>query len=225
MRRRKNPYSRFQLELPLPLGQATAPQKSAPDPPPDPESPPQLQDLQDTPTNIIPAVTPLGHAPVTRNTPTAPYGTTHEESIPEKPHDESAIAATPVLQTDPSTSQPWKLELPRPALLTAFRAFRRIHRQDWDEHVILTFNGTRLHFESPDEWQAPWRNDVSRGRSPGVIASTEAQGHWPGRVHIQAYSLFKLARLPPEGDPLELSVKCGRLHIGCISLSCTVHTK
>jgi hypothetical protein len=58
-------------------------------------------------------------------------------------------------------------------------------------------------------------------RAPGMELKASASGEWQGQTSVALSLLVSLGESPlPEGNPLEVSVRSGRLHLGSISIPC-----
>jgi hypothetical protein len=102
-------------------------------------------------------------------------------------------------------SETFELSVPRPGLDEAFRLVRKLCKPKRGEEAVLSFDGACLHIECA-----------------GMTVTPGAQGVWSGQVRIPADFLLLLAKLPPSGDPLPFSVKDARLHVGSLSVGCTI---
>jgi hypothetical protein len=56
----------------------------------------------------------------------------------------------------------------------------------------------------------------------GMEHMIDATGTWPGTVRISSQFLGLILKVPPRGDPLNLHVKEGRLHLGNLSFTCSI---
>ncbi|MFZ0928388.1 MAG: hypothetical protein WAN11_07295 [Syntrophobacteraceae bacterium] len=54
----------------------------------------------------------------------------------------------------------------------------------------------------------------------GISTGAPATGNWSGEVRVPGRLIWGIAMVPPEGDPIRLEVRDGRLHIGTLSVSC-----
>ncbi|MGC8494642.1 MAG: hypothetical protein ACP5SH_23205, partial [Syntrophobacteraceae bacterium] len=58
----------------------------------------------------------------------------------------------------------------------------------------------------------------------GISTGGPAIGNWAGQVCVPARLIWGIAMAPPPGDPIRMDVRDGRLHIGSLSLSCSVQS-
>lgn len=54
----------------------------------------------------------------------------------------------------------------------------------------------------------------------GIATYVQAEGSWTGEVRISGAFLLALAKMPPPGDPMIVSVRDGRFHFGPMSTAC-----
>jgi hypothetical protein len=95
------------------------------------------------------------------------------------------------------------LDLPLAPFVAGVReAFRAVRAAQSSESVVR-FSGGELR--------------VSCG---GREFSTPASGRWPGEARVSASLWVALAKVPPTQDPLSISVRAGRLHVGPSSAPC-----
>ena len=50
----------------------------------------------------------------------------------------------------------------------------------------------------------------------GISTGAPATGNWSGEVRVPGRLIWGIAMVPPEGDPIRLEVRDGRLHIGTL---------
>ena len=96
-----------------------------------------------------------------------------------------------------------RLSVARPALDEAFRLLRKLCKPKRDEEAVLSFDGACLHIECA-----------------GMTVAPGATGNWPGQVRIPADFLMMLVKMPPAGDPIEVRIEDGRVHVGSSSIGC-----
>jgi hypothetical protein len=54
----------------------------------------------------------------------------------------------------------------------------------------------------------------------GISTGAPATGNWSGEVCVPGKWIWGIAMMPPEGDPIRLEVRDGRLYLGTVSVSC-----
>jgi hypothetical protein len=102
-----------------------------------------------------------------------------------------------------STEVSYHLSVQRSALLRAFGRVRQLAAPKSYSQTSLTFDGTRLLIDYSD-----------------TILSFTAHGTWRDQVVIPARFLLMLAQVPPDGDPIDFSVRGSRLIVGSSSVVC-----
>lgn len=103
------------------------------------------------------------------------------------------------------SSEPFELSVPRHGLENALRLLRKLCRPKHGEEAVLSFDGGCLHIDCG-----------------GMAVTPMANGKWPGQIRIPAQFVMMLAKFPPPGDPVQFSVKDGRLHVGSSSVACKI---
>jgi len=56
----------------------------------------------------------------------------------------------------------------------------------------------------------------------GIAAGVAAKGTWPGEVRAPGRLVVALDKAPPDGDPIRIEVRAGRLVAGGFSIGCTI---
>jgi hypothetical protein len=75
--------------------------------------------------------------------------------------------------------------------------------KDGDGELLITFDGTKLHFVVQ-----------------GMETSISGQGHWPGTALVSAKYIIPLIKVPPDQDPVTLRFNDGKLKIQTYTLAC-----
>jgi hypothetical protein len=97
------------------------------------------------------------------------------------------------------------LSVPRPGFEEAFRLLRKLCKPKRGEEAVLSFDGACLQIDCA-----------------AMTVTPAAKGSWPGQVRIPSNFLLMLAKLPPAGDPIAVTVDGDRLVIGSCSVKCSI---
>lgn len=95
------------------------------------------------------------------------------------------------------------LRVERDKLLEGFRFLKKLAKPSPGEQAVFSFDGATLYI------------DVA-----GMGISAPAQGSWSGQARVNAIWVLCLAKAPPPGDPIILSVADGRIHLQTSSYAC-----
>lgn len=88
-------------------------------------------------------------------------------------------------------------------LLPALKQVKKLCKPQPGEEAILSFDGQCLHIELG-----------------GMSVAPAAKGSWNGQARVPGTFLINIAKLPPSGDPIQIRVSEGRLHLGTTSIGC-----
>jgi len=104
------------------------------------------------------------------------------------------------------SSESFNLSVSRVELQKAFGEFLKGNKAVHGDLAVLTFDGESLQIECA-----------------GMLVAPRAQGDSLGQVLIPAGVCLLLAKRHPCGDPIQFSIKDGRLYVGSTSVACTFH--
>ena len=98
----------------------------------------------------------------------------------------------------------YRLSIDRGHLLQGLRLFKTVMRRtDMADRAVFGFSGSYL--------------TVDAGERAFVA---EAFGVWPGKAIVAASTLFALAKVPPDGDPIIVTCDGENLQIGPLKIAC-----
>jgi hypothetical protein len=91
----------------------------------------------------------------------------------------------------------------RDDMLDAFKTLRKLCKPQPEEEAIVSYDGACLHFELG-----------------GMAVTPAAKGSWAGQARVPGKFILGLAKLPPNGDSIQIRMKDGRFYFGSSSIEC-----